>query len=194
MSVWTFQRNFGDAKSLSKRRREALNLVLGVSSAVGLVSGAPSPGAEIPKQGLITIGDAVLLKNIYEVYFDEAPDEERIREMLSDAGLKIMAGGVIVYVGVKLSEGVVAEVLNFVPGLGWMVSGLITASVTASVASAWWLFCDRKYQGQEGPLVVGASPPIDDPANADGESPTCVRPPCARSTVRTHAGGQREGR
>ena len=44
--------------------------------------------------------------------------------------------------------------LNFVPALGWMVSGLVTASVTATVACAWWLFCDYKYRGKTSPLLA----------------------------------------
>ena len=99
MPVWTFNRSrSGDAaKSLSQRRRETLGLVLGVTGTVGIVSGAPTPGAELPKQAAITVGDALLLKNIYEAYFDEVPDEESVNEMLSDAGLKLLAGGTVAY-------------------------------------------------------------------------------------------------
>jgi hypothetical protein len=88
------------------------------------------------------------------VYFDEVPDEESVREMLSDAGLKLLAGGTIVDAGVKVTEGAVAELLNFVPGLGWMMSGLVSAAVTSTVAGAWWLFCDSKYRGTASPIVV----------------------------------------
>ena len=74
--------------------------------------------------------------------------------MLSDAGLKLVAGGAIAYAGVKTTEGLVAEVLNFVPGLGWMVSGLVTAAVTSTVAGAWWLYCDSKYRDTTTLLVA----------------------------------------
>jgi hypothetical protein len=159
MPIWTFSpRHSGDdAKSLSQRRAEALERVLGVIGAVGILSGAPTPTLEAPKQAVITIGDALLLKSIYEVYFDDVPDgEEPFREMLSDAGLKLLAGGAVAYVGVKASEGVVAEVLNFIPGLGWLLSGLVTASVTATVACAWWKYCDSRYRSQADPLAVVA--------------------------------------
>ena len=156
MPIWSFNRGRpGDGtKSLSQRRHDALGLVLGVAGGVGILSGAPTPGAELGKQVVISVGDALLLKSIYEAYFDEVPDEESVRKMLSDAGLKLLAGGTIAYAGVKVTEGVVAEVLNFVPGLGWMVSGLVTAAVTSTVAGAWWLFCDSKYRGKASPIAV----------------------------------------
>jgi hypothetical protein len=58
-----------------------------------------------------------------------------------------------VYGGIKLTEAGLAEVLNFVPGFGWLLSGLITASVTASVASLWWWYCDRQARAGTVPLV-----------------------------------------
>ena len=96
MPIWSFNRGRpGDGtKSISQRRQDALGLVLGVAGGVGILSGAPTPGAELGKQVVISVGDALLLKSIYEAYFDDVPDEESIREMLSDAGLKLRLSGI----------------------------------------------------------------------------------------------------
>ena len=78
MPIWSFSRSHDSTASLAQRRHEALGLVLGVAGGVGILSGTPTPGAELGKQAAITVGDALLLKGIYEVYFDEVPDEERV--------------------------------------------------------------------------------------------------------------------
>jgi hypothetical protein len=58
------------------------------------------------------------------------------------------------YGGVKLTEGLLAEVLNFVPVIGWLASGLITASVTATVGVLWCWACDSALRRGTTPVMT----------------------------------------
>jgi hypothetical protein len=140
--------------SLMKKRRKALWLILSTATLTGGASGAPTPGLEGPKQAVVTAADITLLAGIYNAYFDEDVSPTNMRELLKEAGILVAVGGSVVYGGVKFTEAGLAEVLNFVPGFGWLVSGLITASVTATVAAMWWWYCD--YQARNGAIPLTA--------------------------------------
>lgn len=99
-------------------------------------------------------------------------------ELLKDAGALIAVGGSVVYASVKLTEAGLAEVLNFVPGFGWLVSGLITASVTATVAVLWWWYCD--YHARSGAIPFTAIRP-QTAWRSSKRSPTSPQP--ARPTA-----------
>jgi hypothetical protein len=145
--------------SLMSKRRKALWLIVPAATITGSASGAPTPGLEVPKQAVVSATDIALLAGIYNVYFDEDVSADRMVDILKEAGILAFVGGSIVYGGVKLTEAGLAEVLNFVPGLGWLVSGLITASVTATVACLWWWYCDT--QARKGTIPLpGARPAI----------------------------------
>ena len=140
-------------ESLFKRRKKTLWIVLGAAGACGSASSAPTAGLEIPKQAAVGLGDMVLLASIYNVYFEEEPGQDRMIEMLKEAGVVLAVGGGFAYGSVKLTEAVLAEVLNFVPVVGWLVSGAITASVTATVGALWWWACDQALRRGTNPVA-----------------------------------------
>jgi uncharacterized protein (DUF697 family) len=130
---------------LMRKRWKTLALIVPAAAITGTASGAPTPGFEIPKQmAAVSTADIKLMAQIYKVYFGEDITTANMTELLTEAGLLVAVGGSMVYSGVKFSEAAIAEVLNFVPGAGWIASGLITASVTATVATLWWWYCDRQ--------------------------------------------------
>jgi hypothetical protein len=136
-----------------RKRRKALWLIVPAATLTGGTSGAPTPGLEVPKQAIVSAADIALLAGIYNVYFDEDISPGNMIAVLKEAGILIAVGGSVVYGGVKLTEAGLAEVLNFVPGFGWLVSGMITASVTATVATLWWWYCDRHARNGAIPLM-----------------------------------------
>jgi hypothetical protein len=139
------------------KRRKALWLIVPAATLTGGASGTPTPGLEVPKQAVVSAADIALLAGIYNVYFEEELGPANMIELLKNAGMLIAVGGSLVYGGVKLTEAGTAEVLNFVPGVGWLISGLITASVTATVASLWWLYCDG--HARKGTIPFGGRIP-----------------------------------
>jgi hypothetical protein len=144
--------------TLMSKRWKTLWLIVPTATLTGGAAGAPTPGLEAPKQAAVSAADIALLAGIYNVYFDEDISPANMMEMLKNAGILIAVGGSVVYGGVKLTEAGIAEVLNFVPGFGWLVSGMITASVTAAVALLWWWYCDR--QARDGAIPLTGTRPV----------------------------------
>jgi hypothetical protein len=93
--------------------------IAAAAMATGGTSGAPTPLVELPEQGVIALGDLALCVRIYVIWFDQRVTTDEMREMLLDAGLATVVGGALVYGGVKLTEGLLAEALNFLGPLGW---------------------------------------------------------------------------
>jgi hypothetical protein len=102
----------------------------------------PRPSVETIKQAGVTAADLTLMAGIYNIYFEEQIGQGEMIQLLKDAGILIAVGGTLLYGGIKVSESGLAEVLNFVPGVGWGISGLITASVTTMVGGLFAVYCD----------------------------------------------------
>jgi hypothetical protein len=58
------------------------------------------------------------------------------------------------YGTIKATEAVMAEVLNWIPVIGWVISGTIPASVTFSAGALWWWACDAAYGSGKSPVTV----------------------------------------
>jgi hypothetical protein len=142
---------------LMKKRRKALWHIVPVAALTGGASGTPTPGFEFPKQAAVSTADIALLAGIYNLYFEEDVSPRDMPELLKQAGILIAVGGGVVYSGIKLSEAGAAEVLNFLPGLGWVLSSLVTSSVTATVAALWWWYCDRHARNGTKPLASSSA-------------------------------------
>lgn len=129
-------------QELSRKRRKALWALIGGAGTTGASVVIPTPGWEIPKQAVVAIADLAILAEIYYIYFDENIGPERIKDMLLEMGLVGASGGTIAYTSVKITEGIIHEVLNWVPVIGWIAKGVITGSVTLTVAALWLWACD----------------------------------------------------
>lgn len=138
--------------SLARRRRKALWTVVRAAGTTGAASTAPTTGLEIPKQAAVGLTDLVMLGTLYSVYFDEQPDQAQMTEMLTEAGVVLAAAGGLAYTSVKFTEATLAEILNFVPLVGWLASGAITASVTTTVGLLWLWGCDSAYRRGTSPM------------------------------------------
>jgi len=128
--------------SLAAKRRKALWLIVGGATATGTASSLPTPVIEIPEQLAIGAADLALCAGIYQIYYDRPMDTASATALFAELGLVTAAGVGAGYTGVKLTEGILAEVLNWVPFIGWGLSAVITGSVTASVGCAFWYLCD----------------------------------------------------
>jgi hypothetical protein len=140
--------------SLSAKRRKALWILTVGAGGTGFSSAIPTPTLEAPKQAAIALADIGLMAGIYTVYFDEDVGVDTIKDMLIEAGLIVSAGGGMAYGTIKATEAVMAEVLNWIPVIGWIISGTITASVTLSAGALWWWACDTAYRSGESPVTI----------------------------------------
>jgi len=143
---------------LVKRRRKALWALVPGAAVTGFTSWLPVPGGEGAKQAAVVFADTGVMAAIYEAYFDERIGRDRVWEMLRDMGVVVAVGGTLAYMGVKVSEAIFAEALNFIPVAGWALSGTITSSVTLT-AGSWWLWsCDKAFREGKTPVMIWKEP------------------------------------
>jgi hypothetical protein len=131
------------AKSVFKKRVQTVGAIAAAATATAGTSGAPTPLLELPKQSVIAMGDIALCVAIYMIWYDTRITNEEMIELLKDGGMLAVVGGALVYGGVKVTEGLLAEALNLLGPLGWGVSAAITASVTGMVGLTFWMLCER---------------------------------------------------
>src|ERR1700676_331604 len=110
--------------------------------ATGGTSGAPTPMVELPKQAVIAAGDIALCVTIYTIWFEVRISSDDMRELLVDGGFAAVSGGVLVYTGVKATEGALGEALNLLGPLGWGLKATITGTVTSIVGALFWMLCE----------------------------------------------------
>jgi hypothetical protein len=99
------------------------------------------------------------MARIYDIYFDEDIGAEEVARMLMQTGLATTVAGGLAYGAVKVTEALLSEVLNRVPGLGWIISGTITASVTLTVGSLWLWMCDTAFRQGKSPVAIKKQAP-----------------------------------
>ena len=132
----------GSLGSLRKKRVQTLSVICAAALASGGASGAPTPGVELPKQGAIAAADLALCVTIYGIWFDGRVTNQQMLDLMVEAGLVAITATGLVYAGVKVTEGLLAEALNAAGPAGWGISALITGSVTGAVGVAFWALCE----------------------------------------------------
>jgi hypothetical protein len=125
-----------------KKRAQTISAIATVAMGTGSAAAAPTPLLELPKQGVIALGDLALCITIYTIWFDTSVTTDQMRHILIDAGVASMESGLLVYAGVKATEALLAEGLNLLGPLGWGVSAVITGTVTATVGLVFWRLCE----------------------------------------------------
>lgn len=130
-------------KSIFSRRVATMAAISGHALGTAGASAAPTSMLELPKQGVIAAADLNMCIAIYAIWFDQRLSKEEMLDLLLDAGMATMASGLIIYGGVKVTEGLLAEAMNLLGPLGWAVSAVITGSVTCTVGFTFWAWCER---------------------------------------------------
>ena len=130
-------------KSIFSRRVATMAAISGHALGTAGASAAPTSMLELPKQGVIAAADLNMCVAIYAIWFDQRLSKEEMIDLLLDAGMASMAGGLIIYGGVKITEGLLAEAMNLIGPLGWAVSAVITGTVTSTVGFTFWAWCER---------------------------------------------------
>jgi hypothetical protein len=130
------------ANSKFDKRVKTIGAITTTALMTGGGSGSPTPMLELPKQAVIAVGDVALCVSIYTIWFDARISPSEMGELLLDAGLATVAAGMLVYGGVKLTEGLLAEGLNVLGPLGWGVKAMITGTVTGMVGFMFWMLCE----------------------------------------------------
>ncbi|HAA31608.1 MAG TPA: hypothetical protein DCE56_32795 [Cyanobacteria bacterium UBA8553] len=132
-----------------KRRKSAYKLVLPVIGEF-LIMAAPKPTVEVPSQALISVAELAIFFDIWKLYFEEDFGEEieesKLRTLLEEMGMMTLLGSIATFLTAKLTNALAGEVGNFVPGVGWLVEGLIASIITLISGILWINFCETVYR------------------------------------------------
>jgi hypothetical protein len=153
------RRQNAPALDLQKKRRKALRVLVSGAGTTGAAAAIPTPTLEVPKHAAITVGDIALMESIYNIYFNEGDSGKRIgvdgvTTMLIEAGVVTATTSGLAYAGAKVTMAILAEILNWLPVIGWITSGVITSSTTLAAGALWWWGCDSALQQGTSPVNV----------------------------------------
>lgn len=145
-----------EPKSIERKRADGFIRIGQTMLGTGLAAAVPTPALELTKNIGIAAADAWMFYDIYRIYYDERLSAKRLRELLGDAGVIVMTGGVVSYGALKVSQGVMNEFLNAVPLVGWVVAGTMTGASTLTIGLAWQTYIEAQYRLS---LQADKSPP-----------------------------------
>jgi len=144
-------------KTIERKRAEAVLRITRTAFGTALGGAVPTPALEFAKEIGIAAADAWLMYDIYRIYNDEPLDFSRLQETLGTAGMIVMTGGAVSYISLRIGQGVLNEVLNAVPILGWSLRGIVTGATTVTIGVAWLAFVEDTYRRQHNLAVTGES-------------------------------------
>jgi len=127
---------------LAKKRSDAFVVIVAAAAATGTANAVPTPTIEVVKQFAIATADTVMCMQIGKVYFQDVLTDWNLGKTLRALG-GVGAGALLTYGGVKLADGLAAEVLNWAPPVGWIASACTAALSTCAVGLIFWLASDR---------------------------------------------------
>lgn len=133
-------------KSLERKQADAYTRIAQNVLGTSITAAVPTPALELTKVLAISLADAWMFYDIYRIYYDERLSSQRLQDLLGDAGIIIMTGGIISYGALKVSQGFMSEFLNKIPVIGWLASGALTGSSSLLLGLAWMAFVEAQYR------------------------------------------------
>ena len=130
-----------------KRRRAAYKLVLPIIGEF-LIMSVPKPALEVPTEAVLSVAEMAILFDIWQLYFDDDLEENDLKVLLEEMGLMVLFGSIATFLTAKLSNALAGEAGNFVPGIGWIIEGLVASIITLIAGILWINFCEKVYRGR----------------------------------------------
>ena len=110
------------------------------------LSGAvPTPTLELAKQLGISIADAWMCFDIYKTYFDKDLSKQDLARMLKTTGVIVLGGGLAGYVGIRLAQALLSEILEQIPIANSIITGIAFGSSTFIIGLAWLAIVEQSY-------------------------------------------------
>lgn len=128
-----------------KKRIEAVLAIAGYAASGGAVSALPSPGAEMPKQFVLTAADIGMYTLIWKIYFEEDLSQKNLLEILAELGMVTIGAMGTAYVVAKVSTAILSEINDWFGPIGWGVKAAIAGTLSSLFGLAWTLYCDNLY-------------------------------------------------
>jgi len=135
--------------NLQKLRYDCLLKITRTMGGVALSSAVTSPSLELAKQLGISITDAWLCLDIYRAYFGKDLSKQDLAKMLQTTGLIVLGGGIAGYMGIRLAQALLSEILERLPIANAILSGLAFGSSTFIIGLAWLAIVEQSYFSQQ---------------------------------------------
>lgn len=130
---------------LQKMRYDSLLKITRTMGGVALSGAVPTPSLELAKQLGISITDAWMCFDIYRTYFGKDLSKQDLARMLQTTGVIVLGGGIAGYVGIRLAQAVLAEILEQVPIANSIVTGIAFGSSTFVIGLAWLAIVEQNF-------------------------------------------------
>lgn len=134
-----------DHSDLQKKRYEALVKITQTMGGAALTGAVPGPTLELAKQLGISIADAWMCLEIYRKYFDDELSAQDFAGMLQTTGVVILGGGIAGYVGIRLAQALLQEILETIPIANSIITALAFGSSTLIIGFAWLALVEQQY-------------------------------------------------
>ena len=130
---------------LQKMRYDSLLKITRTMGGVALSGAVPTPSLELAKQLGISITDAWMCFDIYRTYFGKDLSKQDLARMFQTTGVIVLGGGIVGYVGIRLAQAVLAEILEQVPIANSIVTGIAFGSSTFVIGLAWLAIVEQNF-------------------------------------------------
>lgn len=138
-----------DQEILQQKRYAAFVKVIQTVGGATLTGAVPTPTLEIAKQLGISIADAWMCLEIYRYYFDKELSRQDFGSLLQTTGVIILGGGLTGYIGIRLAQAILSEILDVIPIANSVITAIAFGSSTFIVGMAWLAIVEQNYLLQQ---------------------------------------------
>ena len=129
-------------------RYDSFLKIMRTMGGAALSGAAPTPTLELAKQLGISIADAWMCFDIYKTYFDKNLSKQDLAKMLQTTGVVVLGGGIAGYVGIRLAQALLSEILEQIPIANSIITGIAFGSSTFIIGLAWLAIVEQSYFAQ----------------------------------------------
>lgn len=137
-----------EEQNLEKMRYDSLLKITRTMGGAALSGAVPTPTLELAKQLGISIADAWMCFDIYKTYFEKDLTKRELSKMLQTTGIVILGGGLAGYVGIRLAQALLSEILEQIPIANSIITGIAFGSSTFIIGLAWLAIVEQSYFAQ----------------------------------------------
>ena len=137
-----------DEHNLEKMRYDSLLKITRTMGEAALTGAVPTPTLELAKQLGISVVDAWMCLDIYKTYFEKDLTKRDLSKMLQMSGVVVLGGGLAGYVGIRLAQALLSEILEEIPIANSIITGIAFGSSTFIIGLAWLAIVEQSYFAQ----------------------------------------------
>lgn len=134
-----------DEAVLQKKRYSSFLKITQTAGGAALTGAVPDPTLDIAKQLGISIADAWMCLGIYRDYFDQELSQQDLGSMMQTSGVIILGGGLVGYLGIRLAQTILSEILEAIPIANSIITAIAFGSSTFIVGFAWLAIVEQNY-------------------------------------------------